>query len=176
MSKKTRLMKNWAVLNKMLFGSFKTPNNINENTVNKINSYKSQMLYNVEELYKLVNYNSDLNINCVQDFKKSLNESFSKSMTYAKKIMEQDENIKNMIRDDIKLVLETTNYNKDIITDLILKEHFLKTAIDRLLINPVLQHIKECNCAKHLKSEISVILETHANYRNNLVNSLLYNK
>lgn len=174
--RRQELTESWMLLNKILLGRVNPEKVLSETAAHKYNESKTMLLYNYANLCsKLGIYGTRLGVcETTSSMNKSLNVETDRILSESAALL-NDENIKNILKEDVNLVYSTTKLDKKFILETIMREHLLKTAIDEMLITPVLESMKLNGRTKLLKSpEISNILETHANIRNILVNTVIY--
>jgi hypothetical protein len=127
---KTAIIENWVGIDKIIFRNESPKKVLDENSLAQYKEYKNCMLLNLHEIYSILEQSPAFKHKNLQELDVYMTKKASIIEEEVKEILKSDE-AKQSIKEQISLTEGIENHTK------IVKEMFLKTAIDIMLFENV---------------------------------------
>jgi len=134
---KTEVLKHWFGIDAVLFGKPAREAIEEQEDLNKFLTAKGAFLSNLFEIYKKVNFSSDIKFKNVAEMAVSANESAKKAKARAKDLLEKASVLK-MVKEEIKEMGNVEDLEEDLVARYVVMKRRNAVALDSMMFESVL--------------------------------------
>ena len=134
---KTETLRHWFGIDSILFGKPASKVIKEKEDFDKYLTAKGAFLSNLFEIYKKVNFDSDLSFNTVSEMKESAQELAKIAKSRATKLLEKKP-ILNMVREEITEIGNSENLDENLVTRYVVQKRRNAVALDSMIFESIL--------------------------------------
>lgn len=163
-SMKSEVLKHWFGIDSILFGK-KATDSLSEENIGNYLTTKASLLSNLFEIYKKINFESDIKFETVADMVKESMEVAEVSKKRARELLES-ESVTKMVREEIKDIGSVESLSEREVARYVILKRRNAVAIDSMMLENALTDEQK----KLLNDwEGKILVDAHKTLRDNLI-------